>query len=155
MAGIESTAQNLGSHIKNARKAVGWSQTTLGRRCGVQRAQISKIEKDVTQASMELFLKICEALKFAISLREQPKAQKRHLQTKSLDLEESLSKLAPNERAALEKRARTILEETTNPFLVILPMVHAKMLELLETDWRQEEEEEVEETEEEVEEVED
>jgi len=82
---------------------------------------------------------ICATLKFDILLREQP--QTAATETKS-DLESILTKLPPNERAALEKRARTILEETTNPFLVILPMVHAKMVELLEADLRQEEVEE-------------
>ena len=73
-----------------------------------------------------------------VSLREQPEAQA--IPTGKLDIEESLSKLSPHEQATLEKRARTILEETTNPFLIILPMVHAKMLELHETDLMQEEE---------------
>jgi len=44
------------------RQIRGWSQSELGRRCGVGKAQISKIEKDAIHASMELFLKICEAL---------------------------------------------------------------------------------------------
>ena len=137
MSDIVNTAQKLSHRIKEAREAVGWSQAKLGLECGVQRAQISKLEKDATKASMELFLKICATLKFDILLREQPQTAVTALETKP-DFEAILSKLPPNERTALEKRARTILEETTNPFLVILPMVHAKMVEFLEADWGEE-----------------
>jgi transcriptional regulator with XRE-family HTH domain len=144
MSDIAKTAQKLSHRIKEAREAVGWSQAKLGLECGVQRAQISKLEKDATKASMELFLKICATLKFDILLREQPQTAATAPETKP-DFESILSKLPPNERAALEKRARTILEETTNPFLVILPMVHAKMVELLEADWGEEAEEGLEE----------
>src|SRR5438445_7664670 len=122
MLDVANTAHKIGQCIKKARKARGWSQADLGLECGVQRAQISKLEKDATQASMELFLKICAVLKLNILLREQP--QTAAVSEAKPDFEEILGKLPQSERAALEKRARMKLEETTNPFLVILPMVH-------------------------------
>jgi transcriptional regulator with XRE-family HTH domain len=146
MSDVAHTAQKLSHRIKEAREAIGWSQAKLGQACGVQRAQISKLEKDATKASMELFLKICATLKFDILLREQPQTAATPPETKP-DFESILSKLSPKERAALEKRARMILEETTKPFLVILPMVQAKMVDLFEADSIQEEAEEVEEEE--------
>src|SRR5712691_2563231 len=103
MSDIANTAQKLSHRIKEAREAVGWSQAKLGLECGVQRAQISKLEKDATKASMELFLKICATLKFDILLREQPQTAPTPPETEP-DSESILSKLPPNERAALEKR---------------------------------------------------
>ena len=103
---------------------------------------------------MELFLRICEALKFAISLRLYPETRATFTDQKP-DFEASLGQLPPDEREALEKRARAILEERTNPFLIISPMVHAKMLELLEADLRKEAGEEAEDEEAEDEEAED
>ncbi len=47
----------LGRQIKAVRRAREWTQEQLAQQCGVQKAQISRIEKDVTHASTELFLK--------------------------------------------------------------------------------------------------
>jgi transcriptional regulator with XRE-family HTH domain len=142
MADIESMAQNLGSHIRQARQAYSFSQNMLGIRCNVGKAQISKVEKDVTHASMELFLKICEVLKIDISLRQQPKPQA--IPTDTTSYADILSKLSLPQDVynALEKRARTNVEKTTNPFHVILPNVHREMLRLLEDGWTLEAEKE-------------
>jgi HTH-type transcriptional regulator / antitoxin HipB len=60
-------AQEVGKQVKTAREAKGWTQEDLAKRCGVGKAQISKIERDIRHASMGLFLKVCEA--FGVDLR--------------------------------------------------------------------------------------
>jgi transcriptional regulator with XRE-family HTH domain len=132
--------QRLGSQIKKAREARRWSQSELGRHCGVERAQISKLEKNVTEASMKVFLKICEALRFEIRLREQPETAKKP------DFEEILSQLSSDKHAELEEKARTSLRGQGTPdFAIIAPALRAKMIELLEAESEQQEEEEEEE----------
>jgi transcriptional regulator with XRE-family HTH domain len=40
-------AQEVGKQVKAAREAKGWTQEDLATRCGVGKAQISKIERDI------------------------------------------------------------------------------------------------------------
>jgi transcriptional regulator with XRE-family HTH domain len=129
----------LGHQIRKAREAIGWSQAELGERCQVKRAQISKLEQDITKASMVVFLRISEALRFEILLREQPQTAITPNAGEKLDFEEILGKLPPAKREELEKRARRELAGETSPFFIITPVLHAKMVGLLEVRSEQEE----------------
>jgi HTH-type transcriptional regulator / antitoxin HipB len=64
-------AQEVGKQVKAAREAKGWTQEDLAKRCGVGKAQISKIERDIRHASMGLFLKVCEAFGFDLRLLDE------------------------------------------------------------------------------------
>src|SRR6266516_4720771 len=66
-----SLAEDVSRQIKAAREAKGWSQEELAKRCGVKKPQISKIERDISHASMALFLKICEAFGLNILLLDE------------------------------------------------------------------------------------
>lgn len=57
---MEETRE-LSRQIRKMRHLAGWSQETLGAACGVQRPQISKIEKDATNASVVLLIAIAKA----------------------------------------------------------------------------------------------
>ena len=59
LRGGRMDARELGKRIKAAREAKGWRQKDLAERSGVTKSHISKVEADITQASMESFLKIC------------------------------------------------------------------------------------------------
>jgi len=64
-------AQEVSRQIKAAREAKGWTQEELARRAGVQKGQISKIERDISHASMRLFLKVCDVFGFNIPLLDE------------------------------------------------------------------------------------
>jgi transcriptional regulator with XRE-family HTH domain len=64
-------AQEVSRQIKTAREAKGWTQEELAKQCEVKKPQISKIERDVSHASMRLFLKVCEVFDFNIPLLDE------------------------------------------------------------------------------------
>ena len=64
-------AQEVSRQIKAAREAKGWTQEVLAKQCGVRKPQISKIERDITHASMGLFLRVCEVFGFTIHLLDE------------------------------------------------------------------------------------
>ena len=66
-----SLAQEVSKQIKAAREAKGWTQEELAKRCGVRKAQVSKIERDISHASMGLFLKVCEVFDFNLQLLDE------------------------------------------------------------------------------------
>jgi transcriptional regulator with XRE-family HTH domain len=66
-----NSAQALGAQIRAARKAKGWTQKKLGDLCGVGKAQIAKLESDISHASMALFLKLCDILGFDLLLLDE------------------------------------------------------------------------------------
>lgn len=57
----------LGQAIKQARKEQHLTQEELGRRVGVQKAQISKIENSAKNARFETIIKVFEALGAKVS----------------------------------------------------------------------------------------
>ena len=52
--------ERIGRQIKGMRKSKGWTQAELGRQCGVERAQISKIESGTLSKPELRLLKIAE-----------------------------------------------------------------------------------------------
>ncbi len=66
--------KEFGEIIKETREKIGWTQSQLGSKCGVNKTQISKIENDVTCASMKVFISICETL--GIQMRAEETKQK-------------------------------------------------------------------------------
>jgi transcriptional regulator with XRE-family HTH domain len=61
-------AQEVSRQIKAARESRGWTQEELAKQCGVKKAQISKIERDIRHASTGLFIRVCEVFDFNIHL---------------------------------------------------------------------------------------
>lgn len=59
----------LGHLIKTARKEKGYTQEELGRRIGVQKAQISKLEKSVKNVTIDTLIKVFEALDSRLMIR--------------------------------------------------------------------------------------
>jgi len=57
----------IGEAIKTARKERNLTQEQLGKLVGVQKAQISKIENNLTDARFETILKVFKALNAKIS----------------------------------------------------------------------------------------
>lgn len=65
----------IGEMIKNARKKRNLTQEELGNLVGVQKAQISKLERGTGNATIGTILKVFEALKakinFSVELQDQ------------------------------------------------------------------------------------
>ena len=59
---LELRAELLSERIKQLRKKAKLTQTQLGERIGVQKAQISKFEKDATSVSVSTMFKLLHAL---------------------------------------------------------------------------------------------
>lgn len=59
----------LGEMIKSARKQRNLTQEQLGKLVGVQKAQISKLEKNSSNITIETLLKVFNALKAKISFK--------------------------------------------------------------------------------------
>ena len=59
----------IGKAIKEARKERNLTQEDLGKLIGVQKAQISRLESNASNATMETLLKVFTALKAKIKLK--------------------------------------------------------------------------------------
>ena len=59
----------LGDMIKSARKERNLTQEQLGRLVGVQKAQISKLEKNSSNITVETLLKVFNALRAKVSFK--------------------------------------------------------------------------------------
>ena len=59
----------IGKAIKEARKERNLTQEELGKLIGVQKAQISRLESNASNATMETLLKVFTALKAKIKLQ--------------------------------------------------------------------------------------
>lgn len=62
----------LGHLIKTARKEKGLTQEELGKRIGVQKAQISKLEKSVRNVTIDTLVKVFDALGTRLKIRLEP-----------------------------------------------------------------------------------
>ncbi len=52
----------VGMRIRQVRKAKGWSQDALAKKCGISMSFLGHIERGTRIMSMETFVNICEAL---------------------------------------------------------------------------------------------
>lgn len=52
----------MGLRIRQVRKAKGWSQDELAKKCGISMSFLGHIERGTRVMSMETFVAICEAL---------------------------------------------------------------------------------------------
>ncbi len=71
----------IGEAIKQARKERKLTQTQLGELIGVKKAQISKIENNLTDARFETILKVFRALNAKINFNVELQNQKMELAT--------------------------------------------------------------------------
>ena len=63
----------LGGMIKTVRKQRGLTQTQLGDMMGVQKAQVSKLEKSTRNVSVATLLKVFDALQMDLKISVEPK----------------------------------------------------------------------------------
>lgn len=54
--------QTIGTRIRETRKTKGWSQATLGTRCGLSKSTISDIERDKSDPKISQLSAICLCL---------------------------------------------------------------------------------------------
>lgn len=66
---LELRADLLAERIKQLRKRAKLTQTQLGERIGVQKAQISKFEKDATSVSVSTMFKLLHALHATVTVK--------------------------------------------------------------------------------------
>lgn len=52
----------MGMRIRQVRKAKGWSQDTLAKKCGISMSFLGHIERGTRIMSLETFVNICRAL---------------------------------------------------------------------------------------------
>ena len=123
--------QRLEKQIKDERKRRGWSQAELGRKCGVQRNHISKIEQDITRCSIELLLKIFDILCIDIILYSLEEHNEQHTNDIKSTYEK-LDRLTESEREDLKERARAELIEECGgkPGLIFPAMIQDRMNKL-------------------------
>lgn len=53
---------SMGKRIRQVRKAKGWSQGELAKKCGISMSFLGHIERGTRIMSLETFVSICEAL---------------------------------------------------------------------------------------------
>ncbi|HYG37942.1 MAG TPA: helix-turn-helix transcriptional regulator [Cytophagales bacterium] len=78
----------LGKLIKALRKVRNYSQTKVGLLLGVQKAQISKLEKSDRNLTLSSIIKVFSALKAKISFKVELESKKEIIQLKEFFLEE-------------------------------------------------------------------
>lgn len=66
---FELKLELLGEMIKKARKERDLTQSELGKLIGVQKAQISKLERNANNVTIETILKVFKALKARVKFR--------------------------------------------------------------------------------------
>lgn len=64
------TPGQLGAHLRNVRKAKGWTQTELAGRSGLRQEYISRIESGHESVTIVTLLKLMGALGLDLSLSE-------------------------------------------------------------------------------------
>lgn len=60
MEGVDYTS--MGMRIRQVRKAKGWSQDELAKKCGISMSFLGHIERGTRIMSLETFVRICGAL---------------------------------------------------------------------------------------------
>ncbi len=55
--------KKMGMRIRQVRKAKGWSQDELAKKCGISMSFLGHIERGTRIMSMETFVNICDSLK--------------------------------------------------------------------------------------------
>lgn len=73
---LELRMDLIGEMIKKARKDRNLTQSELGELIGVQKAQISRLEKGTSNVTVRTMLKVFEALKAKVNFRVEMKNQK-------------------------------------------------------------------------------
>ena len=94
---IEGVAFDLAEHIRRAREDLGWTQSELARRAGIDQADLSRIERGATDPRWSTVNRISQALGAAIVV-EQPTTRRRSLSKESREhvrRTAATSKLAP------------------------------------------------------------
>jgi plasmid maintenance system antidote protein VapI len=76
---MELQMELLGEMIKHIRLERNLTQEQLGKLIGVQKAQISKLENNTTNVTMETILRVFTAMKATISFRVELKNQRINL----------------------------------------------------------------------------
>ncbi len=59
---LARTPQQIGTIIRNARKARGWSQRVLGEKAGIRQGTVSQIETGAPLARLDTILAVLAAL---------------------------------------------------------------------------------------------
>ena len=68
------TAQQIGNHIRNARKKRGWSQAQLGEKAGMKQATVSVIETGSPKARLDTILAALAALDLEFLIQDRTKS---------------------------------------------------------------------------------
>ncbi len=76
---MELQMELLGEMIKHVRRERNLTQEQLGKLIGVQKAQISKLENNTTNVTMETILRVFTAMKATISFQVELKNQRINL----------------------------------------------------------------------------
>jgi HTH-type transcriptional regulator / antitoxin HipB len=86
---IEITAPdfNIGAFIRHLRKKRHYSQTNLGKLLGVNKAQISRIENNYSNLTLNTIINIFEALKVNASLQVELYKDEAYEKTKAISIE--------------------------------------------------------------------
>lgn len=100
---------NIGLRLKTIRENMGISGRSLALRVDVVPSQISKIENGVTNPSLDLLQRICEALN--ITLGDFFAEETAELEPEFRRLLETAKKLTPEQRQYLQKLLETMQKE--------------------------------------------
>jgi len=92
---------NVGAKLKKAREDRGVSGRALALKVGVVPSQISKIENGVTNPSLDLLQRLCDAL--SISLSDFFAEEEPELSPELRRLLDTAKKLSPEQREHLQK----------------------------------------------------
>lgn len=75
MSNLARTQRQIGTIIQRARKARGWTQTTLAEQAGLRQATVSMIESGETTARLETILSVLAALDLEFRIAERSKGE--------------------------------------------------------------------------------
>ena len=58
----------IGTRIRNVRRAKGWSRDVLARKCGISSYFVGHIERGTRRMSMDTFVNLCRALETDVDM---------------------------------------------------------------------------------------